>query len=604
MSSHPRANTRSTQAPRARARPDPGRATRRDRVTGPTQFPQLGRGAARGHTVRALAAPRRSLARIAGSTLLGRAVGPRRSALAPDDVARAPRRLPDDDDRSAPDRTSSTTTTTSPSTRPPAGRPRSPSPAPRSGFAHGYELVRRESPADVEADLDLMASDRRARGCGSASRGARSSRSPGVVRLGRHRPGRARRARGAGCRWSPRSAPRRAGTRRRVAHATSARRGDPGAVRRRSCASRRSATRRSASTTGRSGTSRTTCRSGDRVPDPVAYTELLRQSSTAIHAVDPQRDRHERRPLPRARRRRRDLAAHVPAPRLRARRRRRTSTRSRTTRTSTRTARPRPRPRTRSSRPQAIHDLMVEFGDGAKQIWGTEVGAPTRGPRSVSEDEPGGLAARVLRRVERLGVHRPAALVRGARHRRRGDVEDSYGLVHQDRTPKPALARVRGHGADAARMPPTPSPAAPVAPISPRAGSGPARCRPRRSGRVSLSSSTSSRQRPTPARPGRRASASTSSVRSTVRFRRASVRCGSNVMRSRRSMKSRVAAATVGVQVDQRVAAVDAEPEHLRLLRRSGTRPRRAPAMRAGCDGGGRGADRRRATASTSSTRP
>ena len=27
----------------------------------------------------------------------------------------------------------------------------------RSGFAHGYELVRRESPADVEADLDLMA---------------------------------------------------------------------------------------------------------------------------------------------------------------------------------------------------------------------------------------------------------------------------------------------------------------------------------------------------------------------------------------------------------------------------------------------------------------
>ena len=28
----------------------------------------------------------------------------------------------------------------------------------RAGFAHGFELVRRESPADVEADLDLMAS--------------------------------------------------------------------------------------------------------------------------------------------------------------------------------------------------------------------------------------------------------------------------------------------------------------------------------------------------------------------------------------------------------------------------------------------------------------
>ena len=79
----------------------------------------------------------------------------------------------------------------------------------RAGFAHGYELVRRESPADVEADLDLMAVDRRAVAAGRALGGATSSAVPGVydwaaptgVVLG---------ARSAGCRSSSssRSAPR------------------------------------------------------------------------------------------------------------------------------------------------------------------------------------------------------------------------------------------------------------------------------------------------------------------------------------------------------------------------------------------------------------
>jgi hypothetical protein len=56
--------------------------------------------------------------------------------------------------------TAPSTTTSSPATPSPTA------PAPRrftitgsrAGFAHGFELVRRESPADVEADLDLMAS--------------------------------------------------------------------------------------------------------------------------------------------------------------------------------------------------------------------------------------------------------------------------------------------------------------------------------------------------------------------------------------------------------------------------------------------------------------
>ena len=62
---------------------------------------------------------------------------------------------------------------------------------------------------------------------------------------------------------------------------------------------------------------------------------------------------------------------------------------------------------------ERIHDLMVSFGDGAKQIWGTEVGAPTRGALG-ERGRPGRVAARVLRRLERLGVHRTAALVHRA----------------------------------------------------------------------------------------------------------------------------------------------------------------------------------------------
>ena len=54
----------------------------------------------------------------------------------------------------------SSTTSSAPATPAPTApaRPRFTVTGSRAGFAHGFELVRRESPADVEADLDLMAS--------------------------------------------------------------------------------------------------------------------------------------------------------------------------------------------------------------------------------------------------------------------------------------------------------------------------------------------------------------------------------------------------------------------------------------------------------------
>ena len=128
--------------------------------------------------------------------------------------------------------------------------------------------------------------------------------------------------------------------------------------------------------------------------------------------------------------------------------------RSRTTRTSSPIHRRHPEPTNAFLQTAQIHDLMVSFGDGAKKIWGTEVGAPTAA-RLGERDEPGHLAARVLRHLERLGVHRPAALVHRATPGNANDLEDSYGLVHHDRTPKPGLAAFRAMVASSALEPAT-----------------------------------------------------------------------------------------------------------------------------------------------------
>jgi hypothetical protein len=87
-----------------------------------------------------------------------------------------------------------------------------------------------------------------------------------------------------------------------------------------------------------------------------------------------------------------------------------------------------------------IHDLMVEFGDGAKKIWGTEVGAPTRGSRSVSETNQA-IWLREYYDVWNGWAFTGPLFWFTARDKSNADgIEDSYGLVHHDRSPKPGLA--------------------------------------------------------------------------------------------------------------------------------------------------------------------
>jgi hypothetical protein len=87
-----------------------------------------------------------------------------------------------------------------------------------------------------------------------------------------------------------------------------------------------------------------------------------------------------------------------------------------------------------------IHALMVEFGDGSKKIWGTEVGAPTRGARSVSETNQA-IWLREYFDVWNGWAFTGPLFWFTARDRSNGDsIEDSYGLVDHDRNPKPGLA--------------------------------------------------------------------------------------------------------------------------------------------------------------------
>ena len=359
----------------------------------------------------------------------------------------------DDDDRSGPDRTPTTaSSTTMPSTRP-SPRARFTITGARSGFAHGYELVRRESPADVEADLDLMASTG-AEWLRVGISWGQVEPTPGAARwTGIDRVVRGARQRGMSVVAAVSSAPRWAAQSGCRTHECAPR--DPAQY----AAFMRAAVARYAPL----GVHHWEIWNepnhvpfwGPR-PDPVAYTELLKQASTAIHELDrnavvmsgglsPAPDsRGEISPLRFLRRVYElgggpyiDAVAHHPY-----------QYPDRPTA---------PDPRNAFLQTQAIHDLMVEFGDGSKQIWGTEVGAPTRGPRSVSEANQA-VWLRELYDVWNGWAFTGPLLWYAARDTgRKSTSEDSYGLVHQDRTPKPALAAFDAM-VQSSSPPPTPFP--------------------------------------------------------------------------------------------------------------------------------------------------
>jgi polysaccharide biosynthesis protein PslG len=306
----------------------------------------------------------------------------------------------------------------------------------RAGFAHGYEMVRRDPPAAVEADLDLMASTgarwfRAGIGWGSIET------SPGVYRWeGTDRIVRGARARGMSVVAVIASAPGwdSAPACRTYECAPD----DPGPYARFAAV----AARRYASLGVHHweiwNEPNHAAFWGPR-PDPRAYTELLRLSAAAIRAVDPEAViltgglapgpdagadisplTFLRRIYDRGGRSSFNAVAHHPyqfpslptAPDL--------------TNAFLQT--------------ELLHEVMVRHGDGDKRIWGTEVGAPTRGQDSVSEDDQSEWVRDYYRVWDRWKFTGPLLWYTARDHGNADDLEDSFGLVHHNRTPKPALA--------------------------------------------------------------------------------------------------------------------------------------------------------------------
>lgn len=89
----------------------------------------------------------------------------------------------------------------------------------------------------------------------------------------------------------------------------------------------------------------------------------------------------------------------------------------------------------------AVHDVMTAYGDGAKKIWLTEVGAPTgTSPFAVSEEVQAQSIAMFIDwawTTEYVGpVYLYSLLDTGSN---RSDPEDNFGLIRRDFTPKPAF---------------------------------------------------------------------------------------------------------------------------------------------------------------------
>jgi hypothetical protein len=96
---------------------------------------------------------------------------------------------------------------------------------------------------------------------------------------------------------------------------------------------------------------------------------------------------------------------------------------------------------------QVLHDVMAAHGDGAKKVWGTEVAAPTgTGDRVLTETQQAQWVRdyyigwnTVLRSITGPLVWMPLRDAGSDPSAR----EDNMGLIHRDRTPKPAYNTYR-----------------------------------------------------------------------------------------------------------------------------------------------------------------
>ncbi len=103
---------------------------------------------------------------------------------------------------------------------------------------------------------------------------------------------------------------------------------------------------------------------------------------------------------------------------------------------------------------RAVHQVMINNSDGAVKIWLTEFGAPTGpGAKAVSEQRQAAIIAEgfavagSLSYVGPVFIYELRDLDTGS-----GDIEDNFGLLRTDATPKPAYAVVvRQAIADTAR---------------------------------------------------------------------------------------------------------------------------------------------------------
>jgi hypothetical protein len=84
----------------------------------------------------------------------------------------------------------------------------------------------------------------------------------------------------------------------------------------------------------------------------------------------------------------------------------------------------------------AMHEIMVEYGDGAKQIWATEYGQPSD---YVSEQNQADYIADFLRTWRGLDYAGPAFIDTIKDTGAADDNSSTLGIYHTDWTPKPAV---------------------------------------------------------------------------------------------------------------------------------------------------------------------
>jgi len=161
-------------------------------------------------------------------------------------------------------------------------------------------------------------------------------------------------------------------------------------------------------------------------PDVAIYTALLRAASTAIHAIQPHATFVEQLYNSGANRWFDGVAIHPYVyPAL--------------------PSDPGSASYNTFQRMQLIRTSMLTGGDAAKKVWITEFGAPTStAPRGVSADAQAASITEAVDLARRLGyvpVLFVYTLVDGGTDGR--DVEDNFGLLTTDRSPKPAYLAVQ-----------------------------------------------------------------------------------------------------------------------------------------------------------------